>query len=36
MMRMWYDVENEMDDRVRSRLCNGLLNGNTHINRIEI
>ena len=28
-------IENRMDDRARSRLCNGLLNGKTHINHIE-
>ena len=29
-------VEIRMDDKVRSRLCNGLINGNTHMNRVEI
>ena len=33
MMLRWYAIENEMDDTVRSRLFNGLLNGNTHISR---
>ena len=36
MMLMWYARKEEMHDIVRSRLCNGLLNGNTHINRMEI
>ena len=36
MMLMGYIIENEIDDRARSGLCYGLLNENTHINRIEI
>ena len=36
MMRMRYAKTNEIDDRARSRLYKGPLNGNTHINRIEI
>ena len=36
MMLMRYAITNEIDDRARSMLCNGLLNGNTHINRIEM
>jgi len=36
MMLMRYAKTNEMDDRARSRLCDGLLNSNTHINRMEI
>ena len=35
MMLMRYANKKEIHDRVRSRLCNGLLNGNTHINRVE-
>ena len=37
MMLMWYAKKKEMHDGVCSRLCNdnGLLYGNTHINRVE-
>ena len=33
---MRYAITNEIDDRARSGICNGLLNNNTQINRIEI
>ena len=36
MMLMRCAITIETNDRARSRRCNGLLNGNTHINRIEI
>ena len=29
-------IENMVDDRTRSMLCDGLFNGNTHINCIGI
>jgi len=37
MMLMWYAKKKEMHDGVCSRLCNdnGLLYGNTHVNRVE-
>ena len=28
-------LKRQMHDRARSRLCNGLLNGNTHMNHVE-
>ena len=31
-----YSKKKEMHDSARSRLCYGLLNGNEHINHIEI
>ena len=35
-MLMLYDITNKRDDRTRSRLCRGPLNGNISSNSIEI